>query len=118
MKKYYDIAEFKILNIINFVIEKEFNMFEMHKHMDRLKSIKVCIHDFGEIKPDSSMSFEIPETICSEYSYEKNKYHMNFKMHLNKFTFLDENDNFIGDYKSMIEKEARLLLNFNCDDEV
>ena len=61
MKKYYDIAEFKILNIINFVIEKEFNMFEMHKHMDRLKSIKVCIHDFGEIKPDSSMSFEIPE---------------------------------------------------------
>ena len=72
MKKYYDIAEFKILNIINFVIEKEFNMFEMHKHMDRLKSIKVYIHDFGEIKPDSSMSFEIPETICSEYSYEKN----------------------------------------------
>ena len=118
MKKYYDIAEFKILNIINFVIEKEFNMFEMHQYMDRLKSIKVCIHDFGEIKPDSSMSFEIPETICSEHSYEKNKYHMNFKMYLNKFTFLDENDNFIGDYKSMIEKEARLLLNFNCDDAV
>lgn len=118
MKNYYNVDESKILNIFKFVIEKEFNMFEMHQYMDKLKSIEVIIKDLGKMKPDKAMSFEIPETICSEHSYEKNKYHMNFKMHLNKFTFLDENDNFIGDYKSMIEKEARLLLNFNCDDEV
>lgn len=118
MKKYYDIAEFKILNIINFIIEKEFNMFEMHKYMNRIKSIKVSIHDFGEIKPDSSMSFEIPETIYGEYSYEKDNYHMNYRLVFNKYTLLDENGNFLKDYKSMLEKEAKLLLNFNCDDEV
>ena len=108
MKNYYNVDEFKILNIFKFVIEKEFNMFEMHQYMDKLKSIEVIIKDLGKMKPDKAMSFEFPE----------NKYHMNFKMYLNKFTFLDENDNFIGDYKSMIEKEARLLLNFNCDDAV
>lgn len=118
MKNYYNIEESKILSVIKFIIEKEFNMFEMHQYMDKLKSIEVNIKDFGKMKPDKVMSYEIPETIYSEYSYEKNKYHMNFKIFLNKFTFLDENDNFIGDYKSMIEKEARLLLNFNCDDEV
>ena len=118
MKKYYDIAEFIILNIINFIIEKEFNMFEMHKYMNRIKSIKVSIHDFGEIKPDSSMSFEIPETIYGEYSYEKDNYHMNYRLVFNKYTLLDENGNFLKDYKSMLEKEAKLLLNFNCDDAV
>lgn len=118
MKNYYNVDESKILSVVELIIEKEFNMFEMHQYMDKLKSIEVIIKDLGKMKPDKAMSFEIPETIYSEYSYEKNKYHMNFKIFLNKFTFLDENDNFIGDYKSMIEKEARLLLNFNCDDEV
>lgn len=118
MKNYYNVDESKILSVVELIIEKEFNMFEMHQYMDKLKSIEVIIKDLGKMKPDKAMSFEIPETIYSEYSYEKNKYHMNFKIFLNKFTFLDENDNFIGDYKSMIEKEARLLLNFNCDDEI
>lgn len=118
MKNYYNVDESKILSVVELIIEKEFNMFEMHQYMDKLKSIEVIIKDLGKMKPDKTMSFEIPETIYSEYSYEKNKYHMNFKIFLNKFTFLDENDNFIGDYKSMIEKEARLLLNFNCDDEI
>lgn len=118
MKNYYNIDESKILSVIKLVIDKEFNMFEMHQYMDKLKSIEVIIKDLGKMKPDKAMSFEIPESIYSEYSYEKNKYHMNFKIFLNKFTFLDENGNFIGDYKLMIKKEARLLLNFNCDDEV
>lgn len=118
MKNYYNIDESKILNVIKFVIEKEFNMFNMHKYMNRLKSIEVNIHDFGEMKPDKVMSFEIPETIYGSYSYEKDKYHMNFKLDLNKYILLDENGNFLTDYKSMVEKEARLLLNFNCDDEV
>ena len=118
MKNYYNVDESKILSVVELIIEKEFNMFEMHQYMDKLKSIEVIIKDLGNMKPDKAMSFEIPETIYSEYSYEKNKYHMNFKIFLNKFTFLDLDDNFIGDYKSMIEKEARLLLNFNCDDEI
>lgn len=118
MKNYYNVDESKILSVIKLIIDKEFNMFEMHQYMDKLKSIEVIIKDLGKMKPDKAMSFEIPESIYSKYSYEKNKYHMHFKIFLNKFTFLDENDNFIGDYKLMIEKEARLLLNFNCDDEV
>ena len=37
MKNYYNVDESKILNILKFVIEKEFNMFEMHQYMDKLK---------------------------------------------------------------------------------
>ena len=63
MKNYYNVDESKILSLFKFVIEKEFNMFEMHQYMDKLKSIEVIIKDLGKMKPDKAMSFEIPETI-------------------------------------------------------
>ena len=56
MKNYYNVDESKILNIFKFVIEKEFNMFEMHQYMDKLKSIENPIQFYNYVKQSNILS--------------------------------------------------------------